>query len=155
MIKVVDGNQKNNNRSWCRYNVMSSDFGVFRKKPVYIEWISEYGIYRCIGRVLNKRHDLGDGWNPSPRACPKRLPILSLELSYAATRRGTQSHPKLCESDMMAEGIEQTFKLWNQIAKKHCSSHPLSRWFARVDQWSHCKLGTSWKLMWLKITGVR
>lgn len=34
MMKVVDGNQKNNkNHSWCRYNV-ASDFGVFRKKPV-------------------------------------------------------------------------------------------------------------------------
>lgn len=51
---------------------------------------------------------------------------------------GTQSRPKLCESDMMAEGIEQTFKLWNQ---NHCSSHPVSRWFARVDRWPHCKIG--------------
>ena len=34
MMKVVDGNQKNNKKhSWCRYNV-ASDFGAFRKKPV-------------------------------------------------------------------------------------------------------------------------
>lgn len=57
-------------------------------------------------------HDPGDGWNPSPEHVPSvsRFYRWNCHMQrHDAT--GTQSRPKLCESDMMAEGIEQTFKL--------------------------------------------